>query len=92
MTITVSSIVVRQLHVVEQLLPNEAVLLVPTRGEVKVLNDVGARIWISIDGTRSVGEIAAEICAEYAVERAQAEHDAITFIHELAQRNLILIP
>lgn len=86
-----SSRVARQPQVVEQLLPGEAVLLVPTRGEVKVLNDVGARIWMAVDGTRTVAQIAALICAEYAVDQGQAERDALQFVQELVARDLVVL-
>jgi hypothetical protein len=35
-------------------LEHEAVVVLPDKGEVKVLNEVGAQIWALADGTRSV--------------------------------------
>ena len=51
----------------------EAVIVLPDKGEVKVLNEVGARIWALADGSRSVREIAATIASLYDVPPSQAE-------------------
>jgi hypothetical protein len=75
--------------VVGRIINKEAVLVLPDKGEVKVLNEVGARIWTLADGTRSVRDIAAAICAEYDVEPAQAEADVLAFLTELETRGII---
>ncbi len=72
-------------------LENEAVLVLPDKGEVKVLNTVGARIWSLADGSRSVREIAAAICAEYSISTAQVEADTLDFIRELAAKGIVTI-
>ena len=77
--------------VVGQILKDEAVLLLPSQGEVKVLNAVGARIWSLIDGTRTIAQIAAALTVEYAVEQAQAEADTVAFIADLLRRNIIAL-
>ena len=68
---------------------NEAVLLLPEQGEVKVLNEVGARIWFLVDGSRSIADIAAVISAEYEVALSEAEEDTLAFLQELAERGLV---
>lgn len=75
--------------VVGQVIEGEAVLVWPERGEVKVLNPVGARIWQLIDGRRTLGDIAAVICAEYAVEPAQAQADVLEFAAELERKGVV---
>jgi hypothetical protein len=77
--------------IVGQVLNDEAVLLIPAKGEIKVLNAVAARIWSLADGSRTIAEIAAVIAAEYAVQQAQAETEALAFIHELAQREMVTL-
>ena len=67
----------------------EAVLILPGRGEVKVLNDVGARIWSLIDGKASIREIIAQICSEFEVMPDIAEPDTLTFLTTLYQRGMI---
>ena len=72
-------------------LENEAVLVLPDRGQVKVLNQVGASIWTLADGTRTVRDIAAAICAEYDVSQAEAEADTLAFVAELEAKGIILL-
>lgn len=52
-------------------------------------NEQGAAIWKLMDGTRSVGEIADAICAEYEVAREQVIREIITFCEDMLSRNLI---
>ncbi len=40
--------------VVGRLVENEAVLVLPEKAQVKVLNQVGARIWALADGRRTL--------------------------------------
>lgn len=75
--------------VVGRLVDDEAVLVLPARGEVKVLNEVGARIWELSDGNRTVREIARIICEEYAVEADAAEADTLAFLKDLLDRGAI---
>ncbi len=69
----------------------DEVILVPIRrrGEdvesLYTLNEVGARIWESIDGTRPVQEIRDLIVAEFDVTGAQAEADLLTLLEQLGQ-------
>ncbi len=72
-----------------RLLEREAVIVLPDKGEVKVLNEVGARIWTLADGSRSVREIAAEITNAYAVSPEQAQADTLEFLRELREKALI---
>ena len=69
----------------------EAVLVLTEQGQVKVLNELGARIWELSDGTRSVAQIADQICREYEVERGQAEADTLRFLEELAGRGALTL-
>ena len=59
--------------VVGRFVEGEAVLVLPQQGQVKVLNEVGARIWALADGARTLRQIAAALCDEYDVNQAQAE-------------------
>jgi len=76
-------------HARGRLLDREAVIVLPDKGEVKVLNEVGARIWALADGSRSVREIAAVIGDSYAVSPALAEADTIEFLRDLREKALI---
>jgi hypothetical protein len=75
--------------VVSRVIKDEAVLVLPARGQVKVLNEVGARIWSLVDGKRTVGNIIATIEAEYAVCAEVALSDTSFFLGQLANREII---
>jgi hypothetical protein len=72
-------------------LQTEAVLVLPDKGKVKVLNELGARIWSLIDGQRSIREIALTICGEYEVELEEVEADTLQFMADLAGREVITL-
>lgn len=75
--------------VVGSIVGNEAILVQPERAKVKVLNEVGARIWELADGSRSVAEIGAQISREYQVSVEEAQRDAWEFIQGLVARGLL---
>ena len=89
--LTLVSIPSRNPTVVSQRTGSEVVLVLPVQGKVKVLNEVGARMWELCDGNRHVSQIAAEVCREFAVEPAQAEADAVAFLNELLQRGVLTL-
>ncbi len=51
---------------------------------IYTLNEVGARIWELIDGTRTVGDIRDIICSEYEVTPETAVADLDALLAELA--------
>ena len=91
MNISLHSRIAPHPQVIAQHLPNEAVLLLPAKGEVKVLNEVGACIWAALDGTRTVADVIARVCAEYDVDREQAAQDTLAFVRELLDRAMVLL-
>jgi len=76
-------------EIVGRFLENEAVLVMPLRGKVKVLNELGARIWDLMDGTRTVGEIIDAICQEYDAPIDTITTDTTEFLSQLADRGMI---
>jgi hypothetical protein len=78
--------------VVDRIVDHEAVLVLPAKGQVKVLNEVGARIWSFLDGTRTVRDIITMIQTEYAVSAQDARDDTLTFLGQLADREIITFP
>jgi hypothetical protein len=78
-------------HVRSRRLEQEAVVVLPDRGEVKVLNEVGAQIWTLADGSRTVREIIAAVCAEFEASPAVVEADTLEFLAELQHKGLITI-
>ena len=72
-------------------LDDEAVLIHPGQGQVRVLNRVGARLWELADGQRTIAEMAEVIAGEYEVSLAKAESDAAAFCTDLADRGLLTL-
>ena len=91
MELTLNSYPVPAEHVRGRRLEQEAVVVLPDKGQVKVLNEVGAHIWSLADGSRSVSEIVAAVCREYDVSPATAEADTLKFLTELQRKGLIKI-
>ena len=54
-----------------------------------VLNDIAAGVWLMIDGTRSIDDIAAEILKHVEAERETVTRDVVAFLGQLEQRKLI---
>ena len=77
--------------VISRVVSNETILVNPPMGEVKVLNEVGTRIWSLVDGRISIREIANLICLEYQIGLEDAQDDIIEFIEQLVERNAITL-
>jgi hypothetical protein len=77
--------------VVYQLAGDEAVLVLPRAGQIKVLNEVGTFIWTMLDGKLSVGEVVGEICQEYRVDPEQSQADALEFLIDLQARGIVQV-
>jgi hypothetical protein len=77
--------------VVGKILDHEAVLVLTSKAQIKVVNEVGARIWRLADGSRSVAQIAEQICLEYDVHPEEALHDTLEFIDDLVERDILVL-
>jgi len=91
MELTLNSCPAPAEHVRSRYLEHEAVVVLPDKGEVKVLNEVGARIWALADGSRTVRDIIAALCAEFEAPPVVVEADTLKFLAELQQKGLITI-
>jgi hypothetical protein len=76
---------------VSRYIGQEVVIILPTIGEVKVLNEVGARIWELADGTRRISDLVDHICEEFAVDQQQAEVDAVDFINKMIEKKMFVV-
>ena len=74
-----------------RLIDGMAVIITPEEGVVKMLNDVGSRIWELADGTHPLREIAATIFEEYDIDLKQAEDDVVEFVTQMVQANLLAV-
>jgi len=80
---------VRSEHAVSRMIDGEAVIVEPKKGLVNVVTTVGSSIWQLLDGTRTAGDIAGIIAAEYDVLPATAMEDTIAFLENLADKELV---
>lgn len=87
--IDISTIPTQNPNVLSRKADNEAVLVLPQQGKVKVLNEVGAAIWELIDGKRDIQKISEYISSEFDVDQYTAEKDTLRFITELLEREII---
>lgn len=76
-------------EIIARRLETESVLVMPIKGKIKVLNDVGARVWDLIDGARSIEEICHSISQEYSISIETARQDVQTFLSQLADRGMV---
>ena len=72
-----------------RVMEDEAVVVLADQGRVKVLNEVGARIWALADGSRTVHEIISTLSGEYAADRQAIEQDALAFLETLAAQGAL---
>ena len=70
---------------------HEVAVILPSAAAVRVLNEVGARIWALADG-RTFAEILDILVNEYDVERIQLRVDAEAFLSDLQVRGLLEAP
>ena len=75
--------------IVYQMVNDEAVLVLPGEGKVKVLNKVGAYIWQQVDSHKSVGEIIDLVVNDFEVDPRQAEKDTFMFLNDLIEKAVI---
>jgi coenzyme PQQ biosynthesis protein PqqD len=69
----------------------QTVLLRLDDGGYYALDEVGATIWGLCDGQRAVGEIVAELCAEFDAPERTIRADVLEFIRELRSEQLLVV-
>ena len=68
---------------------DEVVLYDSNRKELLVLNDIGAGIWLLIDGKRSVEELAKAVLDFVDADGETVAQDVSAFVEALTKRNLV---
>ncbi len=84
-----NSVPVPNKTIVYQIVNEEAVLVLPGEGKVKVLNKVGAFIWQQVDSQKTVREIIDLVVNDFDVDLQQAEMDTVKFLEDLAEKAVI---
>lgn len=73
-----------------RLLDGEAVIVSPTTGEIRVLNQAGAAIWQKLVTGSQVEDIEKVLAQQYDLSPQQAEADVSAFLDDLTNRGLII--
>ena len=69
----------------------EEMIFLSEKGDMlHTVNAVGAFIWKSIDGSRTVRDISALLCDEYDVSPEKAREDLTVFLGDLAGKELVI--
>lgn len=75
-----------------RVIDGQAIVVLPEKSEVKILNEVGSRIWQLMDGSISLDDICMKICEEYEVRKADAISDVTNFIKQLNDQGMLENP
>ena len=75
--------------VTSRIFDGEAVIIDTEANVVRMLNEVGSRIWELVDGERSVAEIAEVLVSEYDVSEEEASQSVVQFLSELETKGLL---
>ncbi|HZN04942.1 MAG TPA: PqqD family protein [Candidatus Polarisedimenticolia bacterium] len=67
----------------------QATIVLPSRAQVSVLNEVGSAVWERIDGRRTLQEILDGILEEFDITRDQALGDLETFVADLRAQGMV---
>lgn len=76
-------------HIISQRISEKLVLLDPKTGAYYSLDGVGARVWELCDGSRTISETVASICAEYDADPKAIEADVLNLLDELSREQLV---
>lgn len=74
-----------------RIIENEAVIVIPKEGLVRILNEAGSRIWQLLDGKNSIEDIINILSSEFNVTRQGLEKDTLDFIRELKEKEMIIL-
>ena len=76
-------------HVVGRRVEETFVLLNVQSGAYYTLDEIGGRIWELCDGSRSAGDIATLLAADYDAPRAAIESDVLELVAELRREAML---
>ena len=73
-----------------RVIDGKAVMITLADSKLHRLNASGTRVWEGLESGRTVSEIVAGLCREFAVSRAQAHADVIAMLGELVARGIVV--
>jgi len=90
-TLALTTSVVRSPDQVSGDLDGKVVLLSIENGEYYNLNEVGSRIWVLLEQPMTVAALIERLLAEFEVDRATCEREALGFLDQLQRDNLLRV-
>jgi hypothetical protein len=72
-----------------QTIDDDAVVVSPQSGTIRVLNGIGTVIWLMLSEGEDPAQILAHLVEQYDVSLEQAQDDLQAFLNELQARELI---
>jgi hypothetical protein len=84
-------IVARSPDTVSRIIGEEAVIILPELGELKVVNEVGARLWNLVDGQKTVADLVDIICEEYDVDHDRGKQDVLNFLQQMIDKRILIV-
>lgn len=89
--ITPDRYLVRSPFLAWRVIEGEAVIISPQERELHSLNEVGTDIWRMADGTRTLQQIAQELCEIYDIAPEEALPDVLAFAQELVDKRVAFL-
>jgi hypothetical protein len=74
-----------------RIIDDEAVVVTPQEGLVRMFNDVGSRVWQMTDGQHSINEISEAISQEFDVPPDEAQRDVVEFLEKLQEKGMVTL-
>ena len=78
-------------QIISRTVDDEALIIHLSSGSYYSLNAVGTRVWESIDGSRTAGEVAEIIHQEYDSDFATVETEVMSLLADLVQEGLVQV-
>ncbi len=77
-------------QIIERVVADEALLINLANGDYYSLDGVGTRIWESIDGKRTVEDLANIVTEEYNADKDQVVADVLRLVGQLTDEGLLI--
>jgi len=74
-----------------RIIDGEAVIVIPGKGIVNILNKVGTRTWELLDGKKGLRDIADIISDEFEVTPQEAIRDIKEFVNDLLEKGMVVL-
>ena len=89
--LSLDSQLVKDKQVIDRVVADETLLIHLQTGGHYSLNSVGTRIWESIDGSRTVQDLAHIVSSEFDVDDQRAQSDVLDLVSDLVKESLASI-